>query len=128
MSTNKPSTPEDEYFAREEQEKRTALRQKLDQQRSQAQREHEKREHWMRCPKCGGQLQETPIRGVVADICTRCKGVWLDQGEFELLAGTSETVLQRIVQAFHETMQYGEPISEHPGALPKNDTRRRNRR
>ena len=36
------------------------------------------------CPVCRAPLRETLHEGVLIDICTRCLGVWLDRGEFEM--------------------------------------------
>lgn len=46
-----------------------------------------KRLHWMRCPKCGAELDEIVFRGVRVDKCFSCGGVYLDDGELEQLAG-----------------------------------------
>lgn len=43
--------------------------------------------HWMRCPKCGMELDEVTFRGVRVDKCFSCGGVYLDDGELEQLAG-----------------------------------------
>ena len=45
--------------------------------------EARKAAHWMKCPKCGGDLAEQDYEGVRIDVCTDCKGVWLDAGELE---------------------------------------------
>lgn len=46
-----------------------------------------KRLHWMRCAKCGSELEEIVFRGVKVDKCFVCGGVYLDDGELEQLAG-----------------------------------------
>ncbi len=43
--------------------------------------------HWMRCPKCGAELEEIVFRAVKVDKCFGCGGVYLDDGELEQLAG-----------------------------------------
>jgi uncharacterized protein len=80
---DKPSSKEEEYFARQEAER---LRQVTEQKR--AQEEQESRErlkalHFMKCPKCGMDLQEEKIGEVLVDKCQNCGGLWLDQGELE---------------------------------------------
>jgi hypothetical protein len=37
----------------------------------------------LRCPRCGDLLRATQRDGVRVDVCRRCRGVWLDDGEFE---------------------------------------------
>ncbi len=37
----------------------------------------------MKCPRCGVLLSEITKAGVLVDVCDRCLGMWLDQGELE---------------------------------------------
>ncbi len=74
---------EEQYFAEQEQLKRKALREKLNEKRE-AQKEN-KCDTWMKCPKCGGDMEEKSYADVVIDKCKSCKGVYLDDGELELL-------------------------------------------
>jgi Zn-finger nucleic acid-binding protein len=37
----------------------------------------------LRCPRCGDLLRAAQRDGVRVDVCRRCRGVWLDDGEFE---------------------------------------------
>lgn len=39
------------------------------------------------CPVCQGAMREIERQGVLIDTCTQCRGVWLDRGELEKLAG-----------------------------------------
>ena len=39
------------------------------------------------CPVCQGAMKEVERQGVLIDTCTQCRGVWLDRGELEKLAG-----------------------------------------
>lgn len=47
--------------------------------------------HWMRCPKCGGQMEETSLEGIMIDKCVDCKGIYFDHGELEVLIGHRES-------------------------------------
>lgn len=38
------------------------------------------------CPVCQAAMREQSTGGVIIDVCTRCRGVWLDRGELEKLA------------------------------------------
>jgi len=38
------------------------------------------------CPVCQASMRETNKNGVLIDVCTQCRGVWLDRGELEKLA------------------------------------------
>lgn len=81
----KPSTSEDEYFVREDAEKkrRIALQSKKDKEAAELKRLKDL--HYMHCPKCGLQMHEMRLRGVDVDVCFSCNGVFLDQGELEKL-------------------------------------------
>lgn len=37
------------------------------------------------CPNDGGAMQELNRNGVLIDVCTTCRGVWLDRGELKKL-------------------------------------------
>jgi uncharacterized protein len=86
MATDKPSNTEDEYFAREDALKKQKLA--LEQQKAMAQKQKEelKKLHFMRCPKCGMELQAIKFRGVELGRCFSCGGHWLDAGELEKVA------------------------------------------
>jgi uncharacterized protein with PIN domain len=48
-------------------------------------REKLRAEHWMRCPKCGHELNEKTLHGIKIDICSLCEGIFFDRGELETL-------------------------------------------
>lgn len=42
----------------------------------------------IRCPKCSGEMTKQECRYgslVMADVCPRCRGMWLDRGELQTL-------------------------------------------
>jgi Zn-finger nucleic acid-binding protein len=97
-----PTRNEDEYFARENAELIKQMRALLDEQR----REIERREHFMKCPKCGGDLKERDFQDFKVDVCPECHGIWLDQGEIDLInrAGKhrpTSHMMQDIISFFH---------------------------
>lgn len=55
----------------------------------------------MTCPRCGGALEEVPFRHLRADHCPRCRGVWLDPGELEQVAGTEFGLLKSLQRLLH---------------------------
>jgi uncharacterized protein len=81
----KPSTTEEEYFVREDAEKKRklALQAKKDKEASELKRLKEL--HFMKCPKCGLDLHEVKFAGVDVDVCFACNGVFLDKGELEAI-------------------------------------------
>jgi len=42
----------------------------------------------LECPGCGAGMAQRPVGGVVRDVCTSCRGVWMDRGELEDAAQT----------------------------------------
>jgi Zn-finger nucleic acid-binding protein len=46
----------------------------------------------LRCPSCDGRMREVERRGINVDVCTECKGVFLDRGELDALVEAVEQV------------------------------------
>jgi uncharacterized protein with PIN domain len=95
MDEKKPSKSEDEYFVKMDAELIKAQRARLDAERARA----ERASHYMRCPKCGGQLVETDFHHVKIDRCTDCGGIWLDKGEMEMLQQVDQSNIRRFVRS-----------------------------
>lgn len=101
--TPKPSSNEDEYFARENAEKLRRLAVDRSKELQQAQRDELKQLHYMHCPKCGMELQEIEFRGVKIDKCFTCGATVFDAGELEkvgLEEGQSGAVMKSILNIF----------------------------
>lgn len=96
MDEFKPTKGEDEYFVKLDAELIKAQRAKLDADRARAERDS----HYMRCPKCGGQLEEVEFHHMKIDRCMDCGGIWLDKGEMEML----EHIDQSNIRSFVRTM------------------------
>ena len=82
---HKPSDPEEEYFAREEIEKKRKLALHQAEQLEAERKEELKKLHHMHCPKCGMDLHTIEKGRLPIDACFNCGGVWLDAGELETL-------------------------------------------
>jgi Zn-finger nucleic acid-binding protein len=76
---------EDEYFYRINRELIESKRKELDRTRAEQRASGVKSIHWMKCPKCGNQMDEVDFSGIHADQCSECQGVYFDHGEFETL-------------------------------------------
>jgi len=83
--SNKPSSTEEEYFAREEIEKKRKLALQQAEEMAAKQREDLKKLHHMKCPKCGMDLQTLTRGDVDIDTCFNCHGIFLDAGELDQL-------------------------------------------
>lgn len=76
---------EDDYFAREEIEAKRKLALRQAEELKAKEREDRKKLHYMKCPKCGMDLQTLNKGSVEVDTCFNCQGLWLDAGELETL-------------------------------------------
>jgi uncharacterized protein len=94
------STPEEEYFAKQEIEKKRKLAEQLKKEMVDEDRASLKKTHWMRCPKCGMELHEIVYRGVNIDKCFDCNGIYLDDGELEQLAGKESGFVGSMMSLF----------------------------
>ena len=103
----KPSNSEDEYFVREDAEKKRKLALQAKKEKEAAELKRLRDLHFMKCPKCGLEMHEVKLRGVDVDVCFSCNGVFLDQGELEHLEKPeSKGVMSAILNWFKpETKQ-----------------------
>ncbi len=92
----KPSKNEEQYFARHNADLIREQRARLDEIRSQGDRAS----HYMKCPKCGGELAERSFHHIKVDECADCGGIWLDKGEIAMI----EHVERRSVSGFVERL------------------------
>lgn len=77
----KPSTNEDEYFARRDAEWIRERRAQLDREAAKAANAAKS----LTCPRCGSNLTEREFQNVKLDACDKCRGVWFDAGELEMV-------------------------------------------
>lgn len=81
---------EEEYFYKLNKELLEKRRKALDEQRAGRESQAESNPHWMRCPKCGGGMEERDLQGIKVDQCAQCQGIYFDRGELELLMESRE--------------------------------------
>jgi len=100
--TDKPTKAEDEYFARQELERRRQWAKENSAKMAAAEREQVKQAHYMKCPKCGMDLQALEYHGVSVDQCPNCGGIFFDKGEVEQLLEHEHhgSVLGRVFSIF----------------------------
>jgi uncharacterized protein with PIN domain len=99
---DKPGNTEEEYFARENAERLRKLAAEQKRAMDSAEREALRKQHFMRCPKCGMKLEEISFRDVQVDRCFSCNGTWLDEGELEKLAKEDQrgSVMESVLRIF----------------------------
>ena len=74
-------------------------REELNAARRDREQEAAKAQHWMKCPKCGRDLQEIEMDGIMVDKCGGCEGIFFDRGELELMI-ESKGALHRLRKLF----------------------------
>lgn len=98
---DKPSRAEDEYFARQELERRKKWAAEQAAKTGVEEKERLKQAHWMKCPKCGNDLAEIDLHGVKVDQCAHCGGFFLDAGEIDQLTKQEDQgVIGRVFSIF----------------------------
>jgi len=96
----KPSASEEEYFARQEAERRRKMAQERQAKLLAEERERERALHFMKCPKCGMQLEEIAFGDVRVDRCFSCEGLWLDKGELDVIRNKEGGFMGRLLNVF----------------------------
>lgn len=112
--SDKPSRNEEEYFARIEAERLKERRAAAEQAAAAADR----KQHLMKCPKCGAGLVTEEYQNIQVDRCPECDGVWFDAGEVEQVlqqqeAGGVGGLFRAIMQGVRARSAPGK--SERPG-------------
>lgn len=77
---------EEEYFYRKNKELIERKRQELEAKEAPEIRPP----HWLKCPKCPGDMVETELAGIRVDQCSKCQGIYFDHGELDILIESSE--------------------------------------
>jgi hypothetical protein len=81
---------EEEYFRKLNQKLIEERRKKLDAEKGTVP-EAPRSPHWMKCPKCGADMVEQELAGILVDQCGACHGVYFDAGEVQTLIDAQES-------------------------------------
>jgi len=100
--TDKPSKAEDEYFARQEIERRKQWAKEQSAKMATAEKDRLKQLHYMKCPKCGMDMSTIELQGVSVDQCPSCGGIFFDKGEIDemLKAEKSGGIVGKVLGVF----------------------------
>ena len=99
----KPSQAEEEYFARIEMERRREMAAERQARIQEEERQQQRALHFMKCPKCGMQLEEIVFGDVRVDKCFSCEGIWLDKGELETIQEKEAGFMGRLLKVFRSS-------------------------
>lgn len=98
---HKPSEKEEEYFKKQEIERLKKLQEEKERQMKEEEKKKLKELHFMKCPKCGMDMQEIDYKGIKIDKCFSCEGIFLDKGELEeVIRKEGEGILKKISKIF----------------------------
>ncbi len=81
---------EEEYFYKVNKDLIERKRKQLDAHRAEQKKKELKTKHWMCCPKCGHEMKEMKLQGIMVDQCASCSGIYFDKGELEILLESKE--------------------------------------
>jgi RNA polymerase-binding transcription factor DksA len=81
--TVKPSHTEDDYFSKEDAEKKRKLAHKVHRDMAVDEAKRLRDLHHGHCPSCGQGMHEVKLRGVPVDICFACNGIFLQAQDVE---------------------------------------------
>jgi len=81
---------EEEFFYRQNKELIAKKRRELDARKSEQVIAQKRGPHWMKCPKCSGEMVEVELAGIKVDQCGDCRGIYFDHGELEILIESKE--------------------------------------
>lgn len=96
----KPGENEEEYFAKQELERRRQQESENQARMQEEERQRLKDLHFMHCPKCGMKLAEIDYKGVKVDECSACRGIWLDAGELETVSQMEKGAVDKLLGLF----------------------------
>lgn len=96
----KPSEKEEEYFARQELERKKKLEEEKLKRLAEEEKTKMKELHFMHCPKCGMELNEIDYKGIKIDKCFNCEGIWLDAGEMEQVSNLEKGSIDKLFSLF----------------------------
>ena len=91
---------EERYFFEQDAELLKKKRTELNEARKTQEQATHKSQHWMKCPKCGADLEEVEMDHIMVDKCPGCGGIFFDKGELELMLKAHRGLLPRIMDMF----------------------------
>jgi len=68
-----------------------------------------------KCPQCGEPMLTFEIEAIEIDRCEKCKGIWLDSGEIEYIAGEAGARKDSL----HEAIENAVPIRKSTRKCPR---------
>ena len=102
-----PASPEEEYFVREDAEKKRRIALQMKKEMAEEQQKALRELHHMHCPKCGMKMQEVRHGDLDVDACFSCGGVFLDKGEIDVIAHPKQKgIMAAILNWFKEETEH----------------------
>lgn len=86
MSAN--SKNEDQWFNENEEKLIRAAKDRHQREKEERKKQNDdelKKLHWLKCLKCGHDMNQVNIKSIEVDKCSNCEGVFFDPGELDEL-------------------------------------------
>ena len=99
---DKPSEREEEFIARREYERLKKIEEEKHRNLAAEEKKKLKELHHMRCPKCGMELVAINYKDIEIDKCSECEGVWLDDGELEVVSKLETSSINKLFSVFRK--------------------------
>jgi hypothetical protein len=81
---------EEEFFHQHNRALIERKRREIEARRAVLEKEAKRSQHWMKCPKCGHDMEEISLAGIMVDQCSHCQGVYFDKEEVEIVLESTE--------------------------------------
>ncbi len=81
---------EEAYFYRVNKELLERKRGELDARKKNEMTAQSNNPNWMKCPKCGDDMEEIELMKIKVDKCVQCQGIYFDNGELQVLLESQE--------------------------------------
>lgn len=91
---------ETDYFAREDLAKKHRLSEEKKRQHKKEYDEELKALHFMKCSKCGHDLETKRLSYIDIDQCTSCGAIVLDQDDIEKFIAEEKSILKAFIDFF----------------------------
>ena len=90
MDQESTRSQEEAYFYTLNKELLERKRNELDAKKKDGRAVNTNNPNWMKCPKCGYDMEEIELLKIQVDRCTQCQGIYFDNGELQTLLESQE--------------------------------------
>ncbi len=93
---------EEEYFVREDAEKKHKIEVKKKKAQKEQAKAHQKKLHYMRCSKCGDGLKTIKIGLIDVDQCADCGCIVIEKGDLKKIILEESSIFHGFIELFQK--------------------------